>query len=251
MGEDLLDEGDAFAGGVELLAVADDVGEVEEALDDGGAGGFRAEAAAFHGFAEFVFFNLAAGGFHGGEEGGIGVAGRGLALLGDEFGVLDGEDLADFDRGEGLAVFGVGGSGVEVLIAVQGGPAGGEETGASGSEGVGFPAMFSDQVDAGFFGFFVGEEDGEEAFGDEGVDLAFFWLERLAGAGLAVGMMAWWSESLEESTKRFESGGPCSARWRACCMWGFLIFAESAGLGGLPGRVAVMSSERWREELRG
>ena len=47
-----------------------------QALDDGGAGGGRAQAFFLHGFAQFVVLHGLAGAFHGAEQRRLGVAGR-------------------------------------------------------------------------------------------------------------------------------------------------------------------------------
>lgn len=74
------DEREGFRAGHQLALVAMDVLLVDQAFDDGGARGRRAEAALAHGLAEFVVLDKLAGALHGGEERGFRVARRGLGL---------------------------------------------------------------------------------------------------------------------------------------------------------------------------
>ena len=74
------DERGALGRGVQLAAVAQDVFVLQEALDDGGAGGRRAEALGGHGGAQLLVLHELAGALHRGEQRGLVVAGGRLGL---------------------------------------------------------------------------------------------------------------------------------------------------------------------------
>ena len=80
-GVDHLDQADSFVGGLEALAVADDVLALEQHFDDGSAGGGRAQARLLHRVGEFLLIEGLARGFHGGEQGSFGQALGGARLL--------------------------------------------------------------------------------------------------------------------------------------------------------------------------
>ena len=103
------------------------------------------------------------------------------ALAGDEFGVEDGKGFTLLDGGQGLAVFGVFVFCGKVAGAGEGGPAGYEEDAAFGTETVAGEV----EIDASFFGFAVGQKHGDEALGEDLIDLAFF--ARKAGGAFAGG----------------------------------------------------------------
>ncbi len=165
-------EGFGLGGGDEVALGALEVAEGEEVLDDGGAGGGGAEAFFLHGVGEVFILDEFAGAFHGGEEGGFGVA-RGRA--GD---VGLGFDFGDVSAGGGFAlvdgpVVG-GGKRGEVafddgFLAVNGEPARDDEDFAFGFESVagGFAEAGGDVE------FSDGVEGRDEAAGDHIVDFGF------------------------------------------------------------------------------
>ena len=85
-----VDDLDALAGRLQATAVAHDVADVDQALDDGRARGGRADAGVLHGLAQLVVLDELAGALHGGEQRGLAVARRrlGLARVGLDLGAV-------------------------------------------------------------------------------------------------------------------------------------------------------------------
>ena len=83
-----VDDLDALAGRLQAAAVAHDVADVDQALDDGCARGGRADARVLHGLAQLVVLDELAGALHGGQQRGLAVARRrlGLARVGGDLG---------------------------------------------------------------------------------------------------------------------------------------------------------------------
>ena len=159
------DEGESFGGDDEVAALADEVALEDEALDDLRPGGRGAEAALAHGFAEFLVVDELAGAFHGGEE-------RAFVEAGGRFG-----DVLFHLHGLGprALAFGHGDDGFVVLavalglLAIDGEPAGIDDDFA-----VGLELLADDGGDArGDLELRGRVKDGDEAAGDEVVDLGF------------------------------------------------------------------------------
>lgn len=102
------DEGEAFRGDDEFLALAEEVAVEQQAFDRLRAGGGGAESALRHGLGEFLVLDEFAGAFHGGKERGFGVArGRAGLVLFDFEGFGFGR-FAGLDRGDiGILASGV------------------------------------------------------------------------------------------------------------------------------------------------
>ena len=65
MRQNLLDQRNSLARGHELLAITDDIGEVNQTLDDRSAGRLRPQTSSFHCVPQFVVIKLPARGLHG------------------------------------------------------------------------------------------------------------------------------------------------------------------------------------------
>ena len=166
------DEAESLAGSKQFAGFAGDILLADEAFDDVGAGGGSAETALGHRFAKVVVGEKFARSFHRGKEGGFVVACGwiGLFVFAMDFG--DFSVFALFDRDE----FVFAGGDTEGA-SVDREPAEFDEDFSVGAEGV-LDVVGLDGGEA--FGDLengVGVENGEEALGDEVVELAFFFRE--------------------------------------------------------------------------
>ena len=122
---------EGLGGGDELAPFAQQVAFGDQPLDDGGAGGWRAQALAGHGLTQLVVVDQLAGAFHGREQRGLGVAGRRPGLVG-----LQG-DLVGLHRFVGLDGHQVAGAVATAgVTTVDGQPAGVDQHAPFGLEGV-------------------------------------------------------------------------------------------------------------------
>ena len=163
---DEVDEAHAAAGDVEFAAVAGEVFLGDEALDGGGAGGGCAEAALGHGFAQGFVIDEFPGAFHGGEQGGLGHAGRRLGFLVKD---LDGLHGGGFTGGDGHEFVLAGGDSHGAAIDFE--PAGLGEDAAVGPEGVGGGRAGNAGQAGGLLELGGRIENGDEAFHDHVVNL--------------------------------------------------------------------------------
>ena len=161
----------ALLGGDQRAAVALDVADVDQALDDRGARGGRADAGVLHGLAQLVVVDELARGLHRGQQRRVGVAARRLGdlLLRGDLARVDG--LAALELRELLraALVVVGGrlrTRGERLLAVDAAPAGHEQDAAGRAEDV----RLDGRLQARVLEHGLGMEDGEEAAGDHVVD---------------------------------------------------------------------------------
>jgi len=163
-----LDQAQAFAGHVEVPAFTGDVFLAQQALDGGGAGGRSAEPAFGHGFTQLIVVDQFARAFHGGEQRGLGVAGRGLggfifhfhAIRLGVFALFDGDQL----------IFGRRDSGDP---AIDGQPTGMRQSLAVGQENIRAVVMVDLREPFGDFKFSLGEKDRDEALDHHVVELGF------------------------------------------------------------------------------
>ena len=89
---------EGLGGGDHLAPFAQQVFLGQQAFDDGRARGWRAQAFFLHGLAQLVILDPLAGAFHGAQQRGFAVTGRGLGLEALGFGMFGAHHLARLDR---------------------------------------------------------------------------------------------------------------------------------------------------------
>ena len=160
---------DALLRGDQRAAVALDVADVDQPLDDRRARGRRADAGVLHRLAQLLVVDELARGLHRAQQRRVGVAPRRLGLLLGDGDVARLDVLALLEPGQLLLaalVVVAGGSSPSAHLAVDAAPARHEQHLAAGAEDV----LGDRGLDARVLEHRLGMEDGEEAAGDEVVD---------------------------------------------------------------------------------
>src|SRR3954466_14035810 len=152
---------DALLGRDERARVALDVADVDEALDDRGARGGRADARLLHRLAHLLVVDELAGGLHGAQQRGVAVAPRRLGLLLERLGLARVDGLAALQARKLLVAPLVLVAGAVALgqLAVDAAPAGDEQHLAARAKDV----RGDRGLHARVLELRVGVEDGEEA----------------------------------------------------------------------------------------